>query len=48
MAPYGRLLLAPAEGLWPLATWMALRALLIPPPSPQVTVGGPQVSVKKT
>ena len=27
MAAYGRLLLAPAEGWWPLATWRALRAL---------------------
>ena len=31
-AAYGRLLLAPAEGWWPSATWRALRALLIPPP----------------
>ena len=29
MAAYGRLLLAPAEGWWPSATWRALRALLI-------------------
>ena len=29
---YGRLLLAPAGGWWPSATWRALRALLIPPP----------------
>ena len=29
MAPYGRLLLAPAEGWWPLATWRALQALWI-------------------
>ena len=29
MAPYGRLLIAPAEGWWPLATWRALRALWI-------------------
>ena len=34
MAPYGCLLLAPAEGWWPSATWRALRALWIPPPSP--------------
>ena len=32
MAPYGRLLLAPTEGWWPLAAWRALRALLIQPP----------------
>ena len=29
MAPYGRLLLAPVEGWWPLATWRALWALWI-------------------
>ena len=29
MAPYGRLLLAPMEGWWPLATWKALWALWI-------------------
>ena len=28
-APYGCLLLAPAEGWWPSATWRALRALWI-------------------
>ena len=27
MAAYGRLLLAPAEGWWPWATWRALQAL---------------------
>ena len=29
MAHYGFLLLAPAEGWWPVATWRALRALWI-------------------
>ena len=29
LLPYGHLLLAPAEGWWPLATWKALRALWI-------------------
>ena len=29
MAPYGRLLLAPSQGWWTLATWRALRALWI-------------------